>query len=155
MGMDPIPAPAEAPTFLCDEMLAGLARWLRAAGYDTGMAERGSHDGAVVARAVAEKRLLLTRDRRILERRGAWRHVMVLRGQSLDAWAAEMRSRLGLSWWHAPFTRCLLCNTVLESIRTVAPDRELAWCPACRKLYWPGSHTRRMIAALRRWQEAG
>jgi hypothetical protein len=29
------------PRFLCDEMLHGLGRWLRAAGYDTVIAESG------------------------------------------------------------------------------------------------------------------
>ncbi len=32
--------------FLCDEMLTRLARWLRAAGYDTVMLEIGESDGA-------------------------------------------------------------------------------------------------------------
>jgi hypothetical protein len=30
--------------FLCDEMLVGLGRWLRIAGYDTVIAERGRND---------------------------------------------------------------------------------------------------------------
>ncbi len=144
---------AEAvPAFLCDEMLAGLARWLRAAGYDTTQAEYRSNDAELVARASAERRLLLTRDRRMLERRGAWRHVVILRGQSIDAWAEEMRIGLGLSWWLAPFTRCLLCNTPLEPLQAGGADRPLTWCPCCEKTYWPGSHTRRMTAALRRWE---
>lgn len=146
-------AAGEAPAFLCDEMLGGMARWLRAAGYDTGMAERGAADGVLVAKAIAEHRLLLTRDRRMIERRGAWPHVVVLREQSREALALELRRKLSISWWFAPFTRCMLCNTELEC----APNdqRGHTWCPTCRKIYWPGSHTWRIAAALKRWQEIG
>ena len=64
--------------FLCDEMLRGLARWLRAAGYDTAVAEVGERDGALLARAVAEGRLLVTRDREMNERRGSDGTVVLL-----------------------------------------------------------------------------
>lgn len=144
--------PASGPTFLCDEMLGGLARWLRAAGYDTATAQPGSPDRLLVAQAERERRLLLTRDRRILELRGAWRHVLVLRGHSADAWAEEMRQRLCVTWWHAPFSRCLLCNTPLVNLPPLPGQRGSTSCPTCRKVYWPGSHTRRMAARLQEWR---
>ncbi|MBV9968267.1 MAG: DUF5615 family PIN-like protein, partial [Alphaproteobacteria bacterium] len=50
----------------CDEMLARLGRWLRAAGYDTGIAEGGLPDSVLVARCLAEGRILLTRDRHLV-----------------------------------------------------------------------------------------
>src|SRR3977135_3678526 len=49
----------------CDEMLTRLGRWLRAAGYDTAIAENGMPDAALIARCVAEDRILLTRDRHL------------------------------------------------------------------------------------------
>ena len=39
--------------FLCDEMLWGLGRWLRAAGYDTATAARGLAGGELLRRAGA------------------------------------------------------------------------------------------------------
>ena len=36
---------------LCDEMLKGLARWLRAAGHDTELAEDGTSDRALINHA--------------------------------------------------------------------------------------------------------
>lgn len=153
-----------APSFLCDEMLAGLAQWLRAAGYDTLRAERGEADRVLLARALAEDRLLLTRDRAILQHRTAGSQVVVLSGGALEAWAHEMRAEWGLDWLHAPFTRCLVCNTPLvpapphagalvpEQSRRLGP---LRWCPTCAKPYWPGGHVRRMLARLRRWAGGG
>jgi uncharacterized protein with PIN domain len=143
---------ANAPTFLCDEMLHGLARWLRAAGYDAVTEEPGTPDAVLVARAGREGRFLLTRDRAMLQRRGASRHVVMLSGQSTDLWAGEMRRRLGLAWWHAPFTRCLICNTPLEMHPSLPERAEVTGCPTCRKVYWPGSHTRRMAERLKAWQ---
>ena len=51
------------PRLLCDEMLRGLGRWLRAAGYDTVIAEGGLPDRALAKRCAKENRVLLTKDR--------------------------------------------------------------------------------------------
>ena len=53
------------PRFLCDEMLRGLGRWLRAAGYDTVIAGGGIPDRALAARCAEEDRVLLTKDRQL------------------------------------------------------------------------------------------
>jgi uncharacterized protein with PIN domain len=144
--------------FLTDEMLTGLARWLRAAGYDTAHAPPGTADGTLVDMAAAQARLLVTRDRGILGRKKAVGVVLLLDGQGMDAWAAEMAAKAGVDWRRAPFTRCLLCNTPLAS---PPPGLDLpaaacrlgavSWCAACRKPYWRGGHVRRMEARLARW----
>jgi uncharacterized protein with PIN domain len=48
------------PRFLYDEMLKGLGRWLRAAGYDTVIAAGGLPDRVIAARCAEEDRVLLT-----------------------------------------------------------------------------------------------
>ncbi len=141
---------------LCDEMLGRLARWLRAAGHDVAVAEPGSSDAALVEVAGAEDRLLLTRDRRILERRAAAGRVLVLEHGTLAAQAGELRRRLGLDWTAAPFTRCLVDNALLgEAAGSAPPYRHVApplrRCPQCGRLYWPGGHVRRMRARLDQW----
>ena len=54
---------------LADAMLGRLARWLRLIGYDTVYAQ-GWSDHRVAARARAEARIVLTRDRELARRRG-------------------------------------------------------------------------------------
>ena len=142
-----------------DEMLRGLGRWLRAAGHDTLIAEPGEGDKSLLARSRAEARVLLTRDRTLAERAGpdgVW-----LRAVGLDDAARELRERLGLDWRFAPFTRCLVDNAELDEAgpeaSQVLPPRArslggpLRRCPACGRLYWPGSHVRRMQARLDAW----
>jgi len=149
--------------FLCDEMLHGLARWLRAAGLDTAMAPPRRSDRSLLQQACVEGRLLLTRDRKLLEFREAPGQVLLLQGQGLEAWADELGAALPLDWQHAPFSRCLLCNVSLRpadaatspsippSVR--AAGLPLRACPACGRRYWEGGHVRRMRARLA-WLQA-
>jgi uncharacterized protein with PIN domain len=59
-----------------------------------------------------------------------------------------------------PFSRCLACNGRLRRIAKKAVETELLprtrryydtfyRCAACRKVYWPGSHYRKMKAFLK------
>lgn len=146
-------------------MMHGLGRWLRAAGYDTVLVAPGTTDAAMLDQAAAEGRLLLTRDRHLSERRAAARVELVrLTAERLDAMALELGRRLGLDWLHAPFQRCLMDNAPLlpaepaDRARLPPPAQAMGdavmRCPRCGRLYWPGSHVRRMRARLARWQEA-
>jgi uncharacterized protein with PIN domain len=147
---------------LCDEMLKGVGRWLRAAGYDVAIVDDSVHDDDLLARAAAEHRLLLTCDRKLAERAGPNATVAVLGSERFEGAARELRQRLGVDWLHAPFTRCLLDNTPLmpaneEAIANLpATARQgggpIMRCPECNRLYWPGSHVRRMLAKLTRAQ---
>ncbi|MGM0434316.1 MAG: DUF5615 family PIN-like protein, partial [Pseudomonadota bacterium] len=47
---------------LCDEMLNGIAQWLRVAGHDTTVPTPGLPDDQLMAQARAEGRWLLTAD---------------------------------------------------------------------------------------------
>ena len=147
------------PRFLCDEMLGRLARYLRAAGYDTALASGGVADREVVALARRERRLLLTCDRGISEHKAARGIATILPRAPLDTLAQELASKLHVHWLRAPFTRCLVDNTPLESLapadrhrvpHDVAVDAA-RWCPGCGRVYWAGSHHRRMQRRLETW----
>ena len=151
----------EPPRFLCDEMLAGLARWLRAAGYDTLMCHSGATDRDILELALAEKRWLLTRDNKLSEIRNASQAVICLRSNSIDDCARELKQKLGIDWLMAPFTRCLECNCLLIEAEPAALARvpeesqklanPLLYCPNCDKVFWQGSHVERMRNKLEKW----
>jgi uncharacterized protein with PIN domain len=141
---------------LCDEMLKGLARWLRTSGYDVVMEPDGQSDRHLVKRALNEGRLLLTRDRYLLRIRDAERVVVLVEGNGLESCAREITGKLGIDWLHDPFSRCTLCNTpLIEAGRGtgVPHDVEHALlCPHCNKYYWQGGHVERMRRKLELWQ---
>lgn len=147
---------------LCDEMLQGLGRWLRAAGHDTAVVSGGLDDRRLIGLVHSQQRVLLTCDRALADRPELAQRVVVLGPDGLDAAARELRHRLGLDWLHAPFTRCLIDNAPLrpaapaDLANVPPPAREgpgpIMTCPACARVYWPGSHVRRMQARLERWQ---
>lgn len=146
-------------------MLARLGRWLRAAGYDTLIAEVGSDDGALLEAALMEGRVLLTRDRELADRAAAAVQVVHLTSGGVAAQAQELKRRLDIDWQHDPFTRCVVDNAPLraagasEAHRLPPKVRALGspiWsCPACGRLYWQGSHHRRMTSRLQSWQQTG
>lgn len=140
----------------CDAMLKGLARWLRAAGYDTELPRPEEDDRDIIERAREEGRWVVTRDRKLLEYRDAERTVILLLANNLDDCVVELSEKLPVDWQYRPFTRCLVCNRPLERApearRDELPedihDLPLWQCPRCRRLYWEGGHVRRMRRRL-------
>jgi uncharacterized protein with PIN domain len=159
-----LPPGAGAVKFLCDGMLERLGRFLRAAGYDTQIADPQEHDGALLARAIREDRLLLTCDRELAQRRAAAGRVVVLPSNGLDRTAQALTGVIPVDWLRAPFTRCLIDNQPVRPAtadeykdlppraRAAARDDVFA-CPKCGRLYWPGSHVRRIRKRLHQWQD--
>jgi uncharacterized protein len=143
-------------------MLAGLARWLRAAGYDTALVVPGASDDAVLEQCRAEDRVLVSRDRRLACEAGRGMRTVLLMGNDMDEHARALISELDLDWTFAPFTRCMIDNALLrpadaeDLARIPAQSRGLPGpfraCPRCARVFWPGSHVRRMNARLRRWR---
>jgi uncharacterized protein with PIN domain len=153
----------DEPRFLADSMLGKLARWLRVLGYDAAY-ERAMDDGDLVELAREQQRILLTRDRRLLERRRLERGFLVehedpLRQVRQVARAHGLRllaSRL--------FSRCLDCNQPMEDVSpdsvkeevppyVLATQRRFARCPDCGRIYWAATHVdgmrRQLEEALR------
>jgi uncharacterized protein with PIN domain len=153
---------AYQPKLLCDEMLQRLGRWLRAAGYDTLIADGGKRDRDLLARAVRERRILVTRDRKLAEHRDAIGWVIVLQANDLEGCVAEISQRLRIDWLLKPFTRCVVCNTELAPLPLAlrpaiprglsSPQADLRHCPLCWKVYWSGGHVDRMRRRLEGWR---
>jgi uncharacterized protein len=147
--------------FLCDEMLGRLARYLRAAGYDTTLAAGGTADRDLLAAARRERRTFVTCDRDIALHKAAVDVALILPRGTVDGLAAALSSRTPIDWLHRPFSRCLVDNVPLiegtgHGGRSVPPDvaaADVRSCPACGRVYWPGSHHRRMRSRLAAWSE--
>ena len=140
-------------------MLGRLARWLRVLGWDTTY-DMTLADPVLVQRANEEGRVLVTRDRHLLRELKPLRAVEVRQDDPLQQ-LKSLVEELQLSPPPELFVRCLLCNAPLQVLPPsealpLLPEgvRELPGpvrrCPDCGRLYWDGSHVRRMRAALQR-----
>jgi len=147
------PKPLREIRFLADTHLGRLAAYLRLMGFDT-VYGHNLGDRDLTQLASAERRILLTRDRGLLMR-SAITHGYWLRQTDPKLQLREVLERFDLASSAAPFTRCLRCNTPLaaaskpEVAGRVPPGvdarhREFHRCPGCGRIYWEGSHYRRM-----------
>jgi uncharacterized protein with PIN domain len=145
--------PLREPRFVADAHLGGLARLLRMTGFDT-LYDNHFADDEIERIAAAQGRIVLTRDRKLLERRGithgCW--VRALRG---ELQLRELFDRLDLARSARPFTRCLRCNAPLRAVdkAQVAPllppcvgerHERFVRCEGCARVFWEGTHWQRM-----------
>jgi uncharacterized protein with PIN domain len=108
--------------------------------------------------AIAEARLVLTRDRELLKRR-AIDHGCYVHALRPQAQLAELAGRFDLRAAAAPFTLCLHCNAPLRAVAKEvildalppmvrAHQDDFRTCDVCLRVYWKGSHWSRMTAQL-------
>lgn len=143
----PLPRPAR---FLLDNHLGRLARLLRLLGLDALYFNNDLDDAQLAARAGAEERVLLTRDRGLLKR-SAVIYGYCLRSTDSQEQLRAVLARYELSAALRPWTRCLRCNGLLRrTSKTAVLDRleprtrlyydDFFICDDCAQLYWRGSH---------------
>jgi uncharacterized protein len=156
------PQPLREPRFVLDVHLGRLAAYLRMLGFDV-LFRNDSTDRELARIAQLERRILLTRDRDLLKR-SAVTHGYWMRQTSPRRQVVEVLRRFDLRGSISPFERCLRCNQPLVTVhrseieqrlpeRIRDQHREFKTCRACERIYWKGSHHRRMeqlIAELSR-----
>jgi len=130
--------------FLADGHLGKLTRDLRLLGGDVAYSSSAT-DSELVAIASAEKRVLLTRDRRLLMH-AAVRDGYYPRSQDAVEQTREVLRRFELGDRVAPFTRCLQCNGLLaatskeEVLQQLEPLTRIYYetfrrCQQCGRVY--------------------
>ncbi len=136
---------------MVDQMLMRLGRWLRLVGTD--VANPGvADDPELVIRARQENRILITRDKRLAEVcRTAGVECILIQSTRLLGQLNEM-AELGAKMELNP-QRCTVCNGPLRGAVKCASDQflhERTWeCLVCGKLYWAGSHWKRIEDTLK------
>jgi uncharacterized protein with PIN domain/sulfur carrier protein ThiS len=143
--------------FVADAHLGGLARLLRMAGFDT-IYRNTIGDEEIEEAAWREQRIVLTRDRELLKRRGI-DYGAYVRSLKSQAQLDEIVVRYGLAERARPFTLCLHCNTPLHAVdkqdvldrlppMVRATQDEFSACDSCGGVFWKGTHWQRMRAML-------
>ncbi len=153
------PAPLRETRFIADVHLGTLARNLRLLGFDTAW-ERDLDDATIIDRAVRERRIILTRDKGILKN-GSVTHGYWLRATDPEEQLDEIVHALDLAGSIEPYARCMECNGELDDLaRSEAARwvplqvflvyRDFRRCRCCGRVYWRGSHFRRLDAVVER-----
>lgn len=155
--------PRPAPRFVLDVHLGTLARRLGVLGLDVDYAT--DRDDVALARIAEEDdRVLLTRDRQLLMR-SSIRHGYCPRSDDPDEQVLEVVRRFLTEDDLAPFTRCPACNDELAAVakedvldaigpHTRATQDEFHRCPACDRVFWPGSHVDALAPLVERARHA-
>lgn len=131
--------------FVADAMLGRLVRWLRFLGYDT-IYNVSWDDAYLVRLARAEDRVLLTRDRELAMRCGAF--IILLSSERVNEQLAQLQRELFINREHSP--RCPICNSPLQLVNkeevwdkvplyTFVNNVTFSHCPSCGRYYWPGT----------------
>jgi uncharacterized protein with PIN domain len=155
----PLGDAGEAPQFVCDSSLGGLARWLRAAGYEAEWLETSGAD-ELLRRAQAGGATVLTTDSRLLER-------ALIRDGSVQAqWlpsdlsrTAQLRMLMRDLSLKVRTPRCMSCGGELravakEDVAARIPPKTARWkdeyfvCSGCDRLFWQGTHWDRIARRL-------
>ncbi|MFW6133767.1 MAG: Mut7-C RNAse domain-containing protein [Planctomycetota bacterium] len=153
------PGGEQPARFFCDAMHGGLARWLRAAGYDAAFAY-GIDDAELIERARDTGRIILSSDGPLFDRnviRDGTVAALYVPQQlgKLQALQFVLRTlKLPVRW-----PRCMACGGALREVpkHTVAdeaPPRtyrncDRFWrCRRCGKLLWRGTHWERITRRL-------
>lgn len=151
------PAPLRNPRFIADVHLGKLARYLRILGLDT-LYRNDYADEEIVEIALKEKRIILTRDLGILKYRRVT-HGYWLRNTQPRRQLKEVLLALQLEKRLKPFTRCSLCNSIIEPVaaeqvchqlqeQTRLYYSEFFQCQCCHQIYWKGGHYNKLRAWL-------
>jgi uncharacterized protein with PIN domain len=143
--------------FVVDINAGKLALHLRTFGFDTAYGS-ATRDGTIAETAHSQKRILLTRDTSLLKRKIIM-HGYLLRSQDPAMQLIEVVRLYDLSRKTKPLSRCIPCNGLLASIskETILERLEpltkkyyesFHICKQCHRIYWPGSHQKKIMAFI-------
>jgi uncharacterized protein with PIN domain len=148
--------------FIVDHNVAKLARWLRMMGYDTTIFNE-SDDWQMIRTALAENRVIITRDTGVMKRRvitsGRLKALLVV-GDDPQKQMQQVIKEFKLDNKKS-LTLCLECNAPLvpvdrESIKQRVPpyiykmQTQFVECPICHRVYWQGTHWNAMKRTLKK-----
>lgn len=151
--MSALPRRLSPMKFIADGMLGKLAKRLRLLGFDV-LYDPSLEDREVIRCALEQDRVILTRDTRLAMRPLASSHILV-RGDRVQDQVGQILAGIPLAGAQKALTRCSRCNHLLQPVsRQVVRDlvpahiygtqRDFLGCSGCGRIYWRGSHLKRM-----------
>lgn len=139
--------------FVLDSHLGKLARHLRLLGFDS-LYKKDFPDREIAEIAQRQGRVVLTRDIGLLKNK-AVKYGYWVRGTDPNRQVQEILRRFALWEDIRPFRFCLECNGQIKKVAKKKISERLPprvkeyynayyMCPQCRRVYWQGSHHRKL-----------
>jgi hypothetical protein len=152
------------PKFVLDVHLGKLAKYLRLLGFDT-LYRNDYSDRKIAQLSEQGGRTVLTRDIGLLKRKKILRGYWLREDKPLRQLEAVL-DRFEPAGAVTPFSRCLCCNGRLRGVSKRSVEKEIPpktrkyykefyRCSKCAKIYWPGSHYRKMEAFIKNKKRPG
>ncbi|MCY0851832.1 MAG: hypothetical protein OWQ34_03740 [Thermoplasma acidophilum] len=139
-----------------DQMLGKLARWIRLMGYDVYYPSGTVPDDEIITKSRSEGRIIITRDYGMYQKypMSIFEPYDDINDQLRD-FIAHFSSRM-----KDRFMRCPVCNGRLVKLRSKIPEylrnhRDVYICTGCHKMYWKGSHYRRIYRKIENLRPKG
>jgi len=124
----------------------------------------GEDDSQMVRQAIAEERVLLTRDTGIMKRRAVTSgrlKAILMESEEPEQQIRQLAAATDIKNQSHPFTLCLECNQSLTDRKPAeVKDRvppyvyktqtQYMECPECHRIYWQGTHWKAMLNKLQR-----
>jgi uncharacterized protein with PIN domain len=141
--------PLRRSRFIADSNIRDVVKYMRALGLDVYFDPSLSHM-EIIEVSRNEKRIILTKSKNLLKFAQVTHGIYLRPGTTAEQIkrvvdALEIRDKV------SPFSRCLCCNTPLETVsKEVVEDRvppkvrascnEYTYCRSCDQVYWKGTH---------------
>jgi hypothetical protein len=152
------PMPLRKVKFVVDTHLGKLARYLRMLGFDA-LYKQVCSPKEIIQLALQEHRIILSNSRALLKNKSITHGFCINSYEPLDQLKKVLR-RFCLWDEILPFSRCMVCNAELHNItkdeiqhrlppKVKNGQQEFKICPACKRIYWKGTHYERMMRMIK------
>lgn len=149
--------PLRRTRFIADVNIGDITKYMRLLGLDVYDDPTLSVQG-IIEISKRENRIILTKSRKLLKFKEVT-HGIFIRPGTFDEQIRRIIDYLNIKDQIKPFSRCLRCNSVLESVsketiadripaRTKELCHEYAHCKSCDKIYWKGTHFIKMSKVI-------
>jgi uncharacterized protein with PIN domain len=151
--------PLRRTRFIADCNLGNIVRYMRALGLDVYF-QPSLSPREIIEISKDETRIILTKSRKLLKFKDVTHGIFIRPGTAVEQ-IKRIINYMDIKGRTKPFSRCLRCNNLLESI---AKDRVADWipektkvfcdqygyCKSCDKIYWNGTHYLKMKRVIDR-----
>jgi uncharacterized protein len=143
------------PSFIADAMLGTISKKLRIFGFDC-LYYNTIPDDDLILIAKKQNRIIITKDNRLAT--NAIQHDIItikLDTHTEKEQLVEIAHKIGWKKFELSYSRCSLCNGVLDQIekdtildkippRIAQSVQEFRQCKGCHHIYWVGTHIRNL-----------